>query len=231
MATSKPVTATPWSFSSLSSFETCPRRHYLTKVTKQVVEPMSDAITFGNKVHKELELATKGEKGLSHGFTHYQPIVDRLRKPPGKKLVEYKFGLTRAFKPTEFFAKDVWVRGVFDYANVQAASATVLDHKTGKPKVDMDQLRLFAGAALQLFPHIEVVRTGYIWLGHMKVDSETFVRGAESEIWSDFAGRVGRLERAFETGDFPPKPSGLCGWCPVGTKNCEFWKGTNGNTR
>lgn len=223
MATSKPVNATPWSYSSLSSFETCPRRHYLVKVAKVVTEPMSDAITFGNKVHKELELATKGEKGLSIGFQNYQPIVDRLRAAPGKKLIEYKFGLTKAFKPTSFFGSDVWVRGVFDYGSVNEKSAAVLDFKTGSPKINIDQLRLFAGAALQLFPQLEQVKTGYLWLAFNKVDTETFKRGDESEIWADFSSRVYRMERAFDTGDFPPKPSGLCkAWCPVGKKNCEF---------
>jgi membrane peptidoglycan carboxypeptidase len=223
MATSKPVTATPWSYSSLTSYETCPRRHQLIKVLKVVTEPPSDAMTFGNKVHKELELATKGEKGLSIGFQNYQPIIDRLRAAPGRKLIEYKFGLTKAFKPTTFFGSDVWVRGVFDYGTVTAKKATILDHKTGSPKFVMDQLKLFAGATLQLFPTVEEVNTGYLWLGYNKVDSATFVRGDEAEIWADFSSRVYRMERSFESGDFPPRPSGLCkDWCPVGKKHCEF---------
>ena len=223
MATSKPPTVVPWSYSSLTSFETCPRRHYLTRITKQVVEPQTDALTFGNKVHKELELATKGEKPLSAGFQNYKPLVDKLRAAPGRKLIEYKFGLTRSFKPTGFFDKDVWVRGAIDYAAVTEQKATVLDHKTGKPKVDMDQLRLFAGAALKLFPQVEQVKTGYIWLGYNKVDSESFKRGDEAEIWEDFSSRVIRMERALDKNDWPPKPSGLCRqWCHVGSKLCEF---------
>ena len=34
----------PWSWSSLQSFETCPRRHYLTKISKEVVEPTTSAL-------------------------------------------------------------------------------------------------------------------------------------------------------------------------------------------
>lgn len=228
MTPSKTTPVVPWSYSSLTSFENCPRRHYLTRISKQVVEPLTDALTFGNKVHKELELATKGEKPLSAGFQSYQPLVDKLRAAPGHKLIEYKFGLTRGFEPVGFFDKRVWVRGAIDYAAVTEQKATVIDLKTGKPKVDLDQLRLFAATTLTIFPQLEQVKTGYIWLGYNKVDSENFVRGDEAEIWQDFAGRVIRMEKAQEKDEWPPRPSGLCGWCPVGSANCEFWKGTNG---
>jgi CRISPR/Cas system-associated exonuclease Cas4 (RecB family) len=218
----KPVTAVPWSHSSLSSFETCPRRHKILRVDKLVVEPQSDALTFGNKVHKELELAVKGEKGLSMGFTSYQPLVEKLRAAPGVKHTEQRFGLTQDFKPTTFFGKDVWVRGVLDLSIVQPKRASIIDYKTGKPKVDADQLRMFAGAAFSLYPHVEEVTTAYLWLGYNKMDREVFRREDMPPIWADFSSRVYRMEQAFEHDKFPPKPSGLCRqWCPVGKKHCE----------
>ena len=119
----------PWSYSSLTAFETCPKRFQLTRLLKKVVEPSSEAMTHGNEVHKALELATLGEKPLADKYKQYQPLVQMLRSRPGKRLVEYKFGLTKGFQPTTFFAKDVWVRGVIDYALVQPAIAFVLDHK------------------------------------------------------------------------------------------------------
>ena len=213
----------PWSYSSLTAFETCPKRFKLTRFDKLVSEPPTDATIWGNEVHKALELATLGDKVLGDKFKQYQPIVDKLRANPDKRLVEYKFGLTRALRPTEFFGKDVWVRGVIDYALVQPKLAIVLDHKTGKPKVDHDQLRLFAAVAFSAFPYVEKVRTGYLWLAYNKTDSKVFTKDDLPEIWGDFGTRVQRMEHAFKTGDFPPKPSGLCrAWCPVGRKLCEF---------
>jgi len=213
----------PWSYSSLTAFETCPKRFKLTRLDKVVVEPASEAMTHGNLVHKALELATTGEKPLDAKFKQYQPIVERLRANPGKRLVEYKFGLTRSLRPTEFFGKDVWVRGVIDYALVQPKTAIVLDHKTGKPKIDHDQLKLFAAVAFSVFPYVEKVKTGYLWLAYNKTDTMDFTKDDLPEIWGDFGTRVQRMEHTFKTGDFPPKPSGLCrAWCPVGRKLCEF---------
>jgi hypothetical protein len=213
----------PWSYSSLTAFETCPKRFQLTRLLKKVREPSSEAMTHGNEVHKALELATLGTQPLADKYKKYQPLVQSLRSRPGKRLVEYKFGLTRGFQPTEFFAKDVWVRGVIDYALVQPKVAYVLDHKTGKPKTDHDQLRLFAGVTFANFPYIETVQTGYLWLAYNKMESKAFTKADVPEIWSDFSVRVQRMEHALKTDHFPPKPSGLCkSWCPCPRSLCEF---------
>ena len=115
------------------------------------------------------------------------------------------------------------MRGVVDYALVTPLTAVILDHKTGKPKSDGDQLRLFAGVAFAAFPYVKKVRTGYLWLAHDKTDTKDFTPEDVPEIWVDFGSRVHRMEHAFSTGNFPPKPSGLCrAWCPVGRKLCSF---------
>ena len=213
----------PWSYSSLTAFETCPRRYKLTRLEKKVVEPQTEATTHGNEVHKALELATKGEKPLPDKYKQYIPIVDRLKAKPGKKLIEWKFGLTASYKPTTFFASDVWCRGVIDYGVVTTTAACLLDHKTGKPKPDADQLKLFAGVAMATYPYVENVSTGYLWLAYNKTTSENFTRADIPEIWQEFGGRVARMEHAYKNDDFPPKPSGLCkSWCPCPRSMCEF---------
>lgn len=213
----------PWSYSSLTSFETCPRRHYLTKVTKQITEPMSEAILHGNRVHKALELHLNGTKTLPQEYADYLPMVERIKAQPGKRLVEYKFGVTEGFQPTEFFGKGVWYRGVIDVGIVGPKVAFMGDWKTGKPKSDGDQMKLFAAAAFAAFPYLERVKTAYIWLAHNKLDSAEYKREDVPEIWQEFTPRVIRLVKAQEKNDWPPKPSGLCkSWCPVPNSMCEF---------
>lgn len=213
----------PWSYSRLTAYETCPRRFLLTTLEKKVIEPQTAATIWGNDVHKALELAIKGTKPLEPKHEKYAPIVKRVTAQPGKKLVEFKFGLTQALKPTEFFAKDVWVRGVIDFGLLKPATALALDWKTGKPKTDHDQLKLFAAVMLSTYPYLEAVKTGYVWLAHNKVESATIGKNDKSAIWGEFASRVHRMELSLQSGNFPPKPSGLCrAWCPVGKKLCEF---------
>lgn len=213
----------PWSYSSLSSFETCPRRHHLTKIAKVITEPQTEATMHGNEVHKALEVSVRDSTPLPEKYKQYIPIVEVVRKSPGVKHTEFKFGLTRSFTPTGFWDKDVWCRGVLDLRIVGSDTVTVLDWKTGKPKPDADQLKLFAAAAFALHPRAKTVRTGYAWLAYNKLDTETFERGAEAGIWQEFLPRIQRMDEAVKTGDFPPRPSGLCAkWCPVPKRMCEF---------
>lgn len=211
-----------WSYSSLTAFETCPRRYYLTRILKVVKEEQTAATLEGNAQHKALELNVAGKQALPSKYRHLQPLANKLRAVPGQILTEYRFALTRELRPTEFFSKNAWVRGVLDYANVRTNFAVILDYKTGKRKFDTDQLKLFAAAAFQLFPHVERVQTGYIWLRDKKIDPQPFERGEAPVIWQEFAARVHRLEQSEETNHWPARPSGLCReWCPVGKKHCE----------
>lgn len=219
----KPPAVLPWSYSSLSAFETCARRFYLTRITKQVIEPQSAAMVWGNSVHKALEDAVAGTAPLAERFKEYAPIVAKVRAATGKKQTEQKFALTKAFRPTTFFAPDAWFRGVIDLAVVGTKTAVIADYKTGKVKTDGDQLKLFAGAAFALYPWVEKVRTSYIWLAHDSTTTTDFVKEDLPSIWQEFAPRVHRMEVALKDDKWMPKPSGLCNaWCPVGKKLCEF---------
>lgn len=212
----------PWSYSSLQAFETCPRRFYLTRIAKVVKEPQTEATLWGNEVHKALELAVQGQ-ALAPRFSSYAPLVEKLRAAPGRKFTEQKFGLTESYRPTEFFGKDVWFRGVIDLTIVTEKTATVIDYKTGKPKDDGDQLKLFAAAAFAQYPHVQSVKTSYAWLAHDKTTRRDFTKDEVPVIWQEFLPRLQRMKNAEERDQWLPNPSGLCrSWCPVGKKNCDF---------
>ncbi len=218
---SKQGNVIPWSYSSLNSYATCPRRYYLTKISKQVIEQQTEATIHGNQVHSALEKYVGGQAPLDEKYDAHRSVADKIKSAPGKKMLEYKFGLTKGLKPTEFFAKDVWCRGVLDIGIVTEKQAVVLDWKTGARKLDGDQLRLFAGAAMCLWPFAEKIKTGYIWLKTGQMDTETFTPDDKPGIFQDFAARVHRMEESERNNDWPARPSGLCkSWCPVGKSLC-----------
>lgn len=215
-----------WSYSALTSFETCPKRHYLTRVSKEVVEPETDALRWGNNVHKALELRATEGKPLPVGMTQWEPIVARLlakhEEQGGELLVERQIALNAKLQETEWFAKDVWVRGVVDVGLTKPGNTQVLalDYKTGKQKHDMDQLRLFAALLMHTFPDADIVHTGYVWLKTRKTTRERFHRDDLGSLWGEFIPRVNRLEQAYNENKWPAKPSGLCrAWCPC--TSCE----------
>ena len=152
----------------------------------------------------------------------YWCIPATCLKFPGRKLLEYKIGLTKSLKPTGFFDKDVWLRCVVDYGNVLPTKVALLDWKTGKPKEDFDQLGLFAGAGFALYPHVETINTAYVWLKNGTMTTKSFHRDEiRDEVWTPMLHRVSRMEELIGEGKFDPRPSGLCRkHCPV--KQCEF---------
>ena len=224
METSQPsgCSKTPaWSYSALTAFETCPRRYYLTRVSKEVKETQNEAATWGNAVHTALEKRAKGEAPLPDHLAVYEPIIMKIISRDGKRIVEEKMTVTKSFKPTTWFAKDAWCRGIVDIGVVGDKQATVLDWKTGSRKPDSDQLKLFAAMAFSHYPWIERVTTGFVWLKENKIDKDKFTREQIGDLWNAFLPRVNRLEYAYAESKWPAKPSGLCrGWCPC--TGCEF---------
>src|SRR4051812_44617359 len=204
-----PYKVLPWSYSSLQSYETCPRRHYLTKLKKVVREPQAAQLAWGNEVHKALEKAVLGTEGLGAKFTQYQPIVSRVMATPGQILAERDFALTSSFKPTGYWDSDAWVRGKADLTILQKTRGFLLDWKTGKVKKDPDQLDLFAAVLLSEMPALSRVHTGFVFVAADKVIPKTVERAAAPIIWQSYVQRVARLERSAANDDFPPKPSGL----------------------
>lgn len=212
-----------WSYSALTAYETCPRRYELTRVSKKVKEPQTQATIWGNEVHKALELFAKEGKPLPKDMKKYERYVEKILSYEGKRVIEERIALNKNFHQTKWMAKDVWVRGIIDIGVVGSEKAYLLDWKTGKRRPDNDQLMLFAALAFAIYPWIDKVTTGFIWLKTGEFDKKVFTREQLPEIWNVFMPRLSRLAHSFENNKWTPKPSGLCkAWCPVGKSNCEF---------
>jgi len=213
----------PWSYSSLQAYETCPRRVHIVKIQRLIKEPMTQQTIWGNEVHKAMEHAVQGTAGLGERFAAFQPVVDKLRAIPGIIQTERAFGLTASFQPVDYWSPQAWVRGKADVTITQDTQGFLFDYKTGKVKEDPDQLNLFAAVLLAEKPHLKRARTGYIWLAANTVTPAVVEREETPIIWQGFVQRVARMVRSAETGDWPPRPSGLCKeYCPVGRARCEF---------
>jgi hypothetical protein len=218
--TAKPIF---WSHSVLNSFETCPRRHYVTRVAKLVTEPQTEALRWGNMVHKALEDRQNGTAPLPATLAGYEPMLQVLMSKHGQRLVEARWAVDASFRPVGYKDRSAWCRSVVDSGIVGVDSAVLIDWKTGSRKPDSDQLKLSAAMAFAQYPHVEKVSTTFVWLKEKKLDKESFTREQVGEIWNEFLPRVARLEQAHKTNTWHPKPSGLCvKWCPVTKQHCEF---------
>lgn len=215
----------PWSYSGLTSFETCAKRYYHIKVAKDVSDLPGEAAMWGSTVHKYLEDRVRDGTPLPVSVAGYEKLVAPIIESKGTKLVEQQLAVSKDLTPVSWDSDSAWCRGIVDVGILSTGkrSAMLLDWKTGKRKPDSDQLMLFAGLAFAHYPELTTVQTGFIWLKDNKIDKKEFTRNEVPIIWQTFIPRVARLERAYSSTTFPPKPSGLCAkYCPVSRHKCEF---------
>lgn len=221
--TTATLTLPPWSFSSLTSFESCPKRYYHIKVAKDIVETQHEATLWGTTVHTHLENRVRDNTPLPASLADYELLVNTVTGRGGDVLVEKELAVSATFDPSPWTGGDAWCRGIVDLGVLTGKRGVLLDWKTGKRKPDLDQLKLFAALAFSHYPELEEVQTGFVWLKVGKVDKQTYRRDDVPMIWNQFIPRVKRRDDAYASATFPPRPSGLCnGWCPVPHSKCKF---------
>lgn len=220
-----------WSYSKLKNFDVCPKRHYEVDVLKNFNDNSaagSAGLEEGNAAHDSLAKACSGKLALPERFKHYQKWVDRVQRQAagGKLLVEQKYAITRDFRPTTYFAKDVWLRVIADIVILQGPVAITSDWKTGKVLEDSVQLMLVAQGLFSHYPQLQRVGTEFVWLKEECTSPEVFTRQEVADQWVELLSRVAALEHASKTLTYPPKPGPFCKkYCPV--ESCPFWrKGT-----
>ena len=212
-----------WSYSALTSWESCPRKHYETRVAKRWPDEKSEAAQWGTTAHTAFEDRMKTKKPLPSWFEKYEPICQRIEGANGHLTVEQKLALDEKFQAVDYFSKQppVWVRAVADLSVIGDVNLFTLDWKTGKFKPDTDQLRLSAAISMSHYRHIRQATVQYVFLKEGKTLTEQIKREQVVEIWRDFLPRVQRMKEGFESERWEEKPNGLCrAYCPV--LNCQF---------
>lgn len=233
MSNLKPFT---WSYSALQDFENCPHAYAAKRVYKTVKDEMGPEAKWGVEVHKHLENRLVHKKPLpdmADPFTgrnvqeldKWVRAIESGAHPDDMMKGEMKMCLTRELKPTTFFAKDAWVRGVIDVTLLkdEGTTAYLYDYKSGKVKTDQTQLKLFAAMASRLYPSVQRFIIKFIWLKYdtvtpTQVEGDMIMKEWLTDIWREILPRVKRMEDAYNGEVFPMKTSGLCkAHCPVVT--------------
>lgn len=224
-----------WSYSRLSSFETCPKKYYHAEILKDFKDGTSLAMAMGTEAHRILEENIKDGTPIPPDYsvtvdgktdrrsTANWNFVEELATLKGERHTEFRISLTKDLKITGWYDSDAWVRGIIDLAilHPDKPNALIVDYKTGRRNPDNDQLKLFAALSFVKWPHLQRAVTSFIWCKTGEMDSDAFHRRQEQEIWDGFAYRVQRMATVYETDRWDANPSGLCKkWCPV--KTCKF---------
>lgn len=215
----------PCSYSSITSFETCPRKHYEERIAKSVERTSSLAAEEGTALHKAIEDYINEGTEFEH---QYKPqILSSLKElNPNKILSEYKIAVTKELTPTDWDAEDCYARGIIDVLSFSQEDrvAYVRDWKTGRSDPFSTQLKFSALMVLAHNPELTKVFVQYDWLKEKHKTKATIHRDFLEADWKKFISRIDKLERALSENNWPEKPSGLCKkYCAVG--ECKY----NGN--
>ena len=216
-----------WSYSSIKTFEQCPKKYYHLKVAKDVKDEPGEAADYGTAVHLAAEEFVRDGKPIPEKFSFMRPILEPLAAKQGEKLCEMRLGVAKTdtgFEPCDFFGKNVWYRGIVDLLILDGEKAWMIDYKTGKNAkyADMKQLDLMAGALFIKYPGLKVIKSALAYVVSQEFPKKIHYRKHLDEYMSVFEDQLFNLDSAMENGVFNAKSGPLCPWCPVTT--CEHWK-------
>jgi hypothetical protein len=216
------VTKHSWSFSAIKDFKGCSRRYHAVRVAKLYKSPKTEAIIYGEQVHKALEEYVRDSKPLPAGFDKFKSLADSVLRFPGAIHCELKMALNADKQPVAFRDKDVWVRGIADVLVVDGPNAHVLDYKTGGAKYpDKDQLELMALMTFAYFPEVETVKGALAFVAHDVLIKSVYKRQNIAKMWAKWDAGSALLDKAYELDKWHPNPTPLCRWCPH--EACEHW--------
>lgn len=207
-----------WSFSAVTGYETCPKKHYHTRIKKDFKETFNDAANYGTEAHKHFELRLKEDKPLPLDLAHHEKVLALFAGFGGEIMTEQRMAINRKFEPTGYFDRDVWARGQADLILKQDNRVLVVDYKFGKIKEGFDQLELMCALVSCLLPDVETFIGSFYWAKEKQVWTHKLTRTDIVRVWNNFLPRVKQFEDAHKTDDFPARESGLCKrYCPVRT--------------
>lgn len=215
-----------WSHTALNDFENCPHQYHENRVLKRFGFVETDEMKWGKIVHRHFEHYILHRTPLPATLVTHQEFLDDFLAQPGEVAGEERIALDRNLKACSYFGDPlIWWRGQVDARKRDKARgfSHILDHKTGKQKSDLDQLKDFALYEFLTQPEIHTCKVQFYWTQTKAATGMTFDRSLVQTHLRDLLPRLGRYADAFENDHFPPKQSGLCaGWCPV--TDCSFWR-------
>lgn len=198
-----------FNYTMLNTWLICPHQAARRYIIKDIPFEKTAAMEEGSNGHKAFEERIRRKIPLPVDLQKHESLVAPLDKVHVKP--EQKLGVTYSGRPTDFFAGDVWFRGILDAPFLLATDTCILiDWKFGKPREDPFELETNAVLMQAHEPILEKLYGQYVWLkegkrGKLHNLSDT------RRTWA----RIHALAAEIEAGDDRKTPGPLCAWCNV----------------
>jgi len=218
----KPLTA--WSFSRYNDYRQCPAKFKYKHLLK-LPEPGSEALDRGAAIHTLAEEFIRGQHArlpieLATFDDELKALKKLYKKDPSAVIVEDNWAMTRGWERTEWNNWNLcWVRIKLDCAVFESPTRMrIRDWKTGKLRSELheeylEQLSLYALAALLLYPELEEVCPELDYLDLGLVYPETQLRYTRSDVSRLQATWEKRVAPMFKDKAFAPRVNDKCRFC------------------
>ncbi len=247
-----PIGLGPWSHSKLKVLQNCPLKFYLQYIIKQdpKTKPEVSVVTENGKAaHRILEFVLAGRDikkaygltrpeyktltdeqweelvvPLEYNIANFKERVDEFAGRNGIKRIfqELRIGVTKDWKPTGFFADDVYFRGVIDLViQMEDGNVILADHKLGTSAVmgmrnfndQLDTYRVLFHAG------VEPTQGSTTSINHIREGEVTFGEYMDTEQTHDsLLNRLefsiqGAIDQVLEMGEFKHMTCTTCKYC------------------
>jgi hypothetical protein len=211
-----------WSYSSIKTFDQCPKKYHHLRILKDYKDEDSTATIYGTELHTAAEEFIRDGTPIPPKFSFIAPTLEALNRIEGEKHCEIKLGIAKRdgkFVPCEFFAKDVWWRGIADLLiiNEEKQTAYLVDYKTSKNAkyADTKQLDLLAGAIFTHYPKVMEIKSALLFVVSNEIVKKKHEFMMRLSYLNSMEPELTRLEAAIKTNVWNPVSSPLCKFCPV----------------
>jgi RecB family exonuclease len=206
-----------WSWSSLDTFEQCPRR-WKHKYIDRLPDPPGEALQRGIAVHSALEAALKAKGAeVEDGGAWLNNIVDTYRAfgsdAEASIYVDKSWSEVKP-EPGRYIPTGCRTMAKLDVLSVK--DAFFADWKTGKiyPEKHEAQARLYATVLASVTGKMRW-DTDLVYVDQGVREMLTFEFDDISKEQREWDARAAKIDKETK---FPKKPSRLCGWCPFHKK-------------
>lgn len=211
------------SFSRVQTYKNCPASYEWQYIlgNKNESGPGPAALR-GTRIHNSIEQAflTNDVHKLDEEIP--AKLIPVLMEHHGRDDCECRpempFAFTRDWEPTEFDAKDAYVRGLMDNVFIYADRLIIHEYKTGKERDEhADQKQLYAMAGMLLWPDISNVKVVGIYIDAQKIVPTTYNRAHLPSMQYTWQREIDKLHLPM----YPARPGMHCRWCPKSSKHAD----------
>lgn len=214
--------------SSMGAYLQCPRKFKGMYIDKSMPYVGSEAQEKGKRMHSAAEDYLMRQIDMPGEWAYLKPAFDQFLAWPGQMMVERPVSVDANWMTTGWRTKELGSKVDFMKYDKAAGYLRLLDFKTGKPNENYLQLEIGAAVMFAREPTLRKVNAAYVYTKFQPHEAKfisklVFTRAQYPELKDKIQKRIIRMKQAFDTDDFQPIPTALCGWCNHPT--CEFREG------